>query len=284
MYEAFYRLRIKPFQLSPDPRFFFSSKGHKRAMAYLEYGVQQGEGFIVITGEIGAGKTMLARTLARKLEAANNVVLAQVVSTQLEADDMLRMVAAGFGLPDENSKAVLLKKLEQRLLGIHSQGKRALLVVDEAQNLPPRSVEELRMLSNFQSGEKPLLQSFLLGQPEFRRTLQDASMEQLRQRVIASCHLGPLDAAAETQGYIVHRLQTAGWRGDPSFSEDAFAAIHVYSGGIPRKINVLCDRLLLLGRLDKKHEFSGKQVAEVVDELQQEFAPPMLQASQAGAG
>ena len=109
-------------------------------------------------------------------------------------------------------------------------------------------------------------------------------MEQLRQRVIASCHLGPLDAAAETQSYIVHRLQTAGWRGDPSFSEDAFAAIHVYSGGIPRKINVLCDRLLLLGRLDKKHEFSGKQVAEVVEELQQEFASPMLQASQAGAG
>lgn len=284
MYEAFYHFRFKPFQLSPDPRFFFSSKGHKRAMAYLEYGVQQGEGFIVITGEIGAGKTMLARTLARKLEAANNVVLAQVVSTQLEADDMLRMVAAGFGLPDENSKAVLLKKLEQRLLGIHAQGKRALLVVDEAQNLPPRSVEELRMLSNFQSGEKPLLQSFLLGQPEFRRTLQDASMEQLRQRVIASCHLGPLDAAAETQAYIVHRLQTAGWRGDPSFSEDAFAAIHVYSGGIPRKINVLCDRLLLLGRLDKKHEFSGKQVAEVVEELQQEFAPPMLQASRAGSG
>jgi general secretion pathway protein A len=283
MYEAFYHFRVKPFQLSPDPRFFFSSKGHKRALAYLEYGVQQGEGFIVITGEIGAGKTMLARTLARKLESQNNVVLAQVVSTQLEADDMLRAVAAAFGLPDETNKSVSLRKLEQRLLGIHAQGKRALLMVDEAQNIPPRSVEELRMLSNFQSAEKPLLQSFLLGQPEFRRTLQDPSMEQLRQRIIASCHLGPLDAA-ETEAYIVHRLQTAGWRGDPSFSADAFAAIHAYSGGIPRKINVLCDRLLLLGRLDKKHEFIGGEVAEVVAEMQQEFAPTMLQATHAGAG
>jgi putative secretion ATPase (PEP-CTERM system associated) len=281
MYETFYHLRAKPFQLSPDPRFFYSSKGHRRAMAYLEYGVQQGEGFIVITGEIGAGKTMLALNLARKLES-QNVVLAQVVSTQLDADDMLRLVAAAFGVPDDKSKGVLLKKLEQRLLGIHAQGKRALLVVDEAQNIPARSVEELRMLSNFQSREKPLLQSFLLGQPEFRRTLQDPSMEQLRQRIIASCHLGPLDAA-ETEGYIVHRLQTAGWRGDPAFSADAFAAIHAYSGGIPRKINLLCDRLLLLGRLDKKHEFGGNEVMGVVDELQQEFAPTMLQVSQAGA-
>lgn len=281
MYETFYHLRAKPFQLSPDPRFFYSSKGHRRAMAYLEYGVQQGEGFIVITGEIGAGKTMLALNLARKLES-QNVVLAQVVSTQLDADDMLRLVAAAFGVPDDKSKGVLLKKLEQRLLGIHAQGKRALLVVDEAQNIPARSVEELRMLSNFQSREKPLLQSFLLGQPEFRRTLQDPSMEQLRQRIIASCHLGPLDAA-ETEAYIVHRLQTAGWRGDPAFSADAFAAIHAYSGGIPRKINLLCDRLLLLGRLDKKHEFGGNEVMGVVDELQQEFAPTMLQVSQAGA-
>ena len=282
MYESFYQLRAKPFQLSPDPAFFFSSRGHRRAMAYLEYGAQQGEGFIVITGEIGAGKTMLAQSLARKLES-QDVMLAQVVSTQLEADDLLRLVAAAFGLPDEKSKGILLRKLEQRLQTGHAQGRRALLVVDEAQNLPANSVEELRMLSNFQSGGKPLLQSFLLGQPEFRRTLQGPSMEQLRQRIIASCHLGPLDAK-ETQAYIVHRMQTVGWRGDPSFSEDAFAAIHAYSGGIPRKINVLCDRLLLLGRLDRKHAFTGSEVASVVDELQQEFAPPMLQVGQAGGG
>ena len=280
MYQAYYQFRAKPFQLSPDPRFFFSSRGHRRAMAYLDYGVHQGEGFIVITGEIGAGKTMLARTLARKLESSQNVVVAQVVSTQLKADDIVRMVAAAFDLPGTTTKAALLKKLEQFLLGCHSQGKRALLVVDEAQNLPADSVEELRMLSNFQSGEKSLLQSFLLGQPEFRRTLQSPSMEQLRQRVIASCHLGPIDAA-ETEAYIIHRLQTVGWHGDPSFSADAFAAIHEYTGGIPRKINVLCDRVLLMGCLDDKHAFTGKEVAGVIDDLQQEFAPAALQVNQA---
>jgi len=283
MYQAYYQFRAKPFQLSPDPRFFFSSRGHRRAMAYLDYGVHQGEGFIVITGEIGAGKTMLARTLARKLESSQNVVVAQVVSTQLKADDIVRMVAAAFDLPNTTTKASLLKKLEQFLLTCHSQGKRALLVVDEAQNLPADSVEELRMLSNFQYGEKSLLQSFLLGQPEFRRTLQSPSMEQLRQRVIASCHLGPIDAA-ETEAYIVHRLQTVGWHGDPSFSADAFAAIHEYTGGIPRKINVLCDRVLLMGCLDDKHAFTGKEVAGVIDDLQQEFAPAALQVNQSRGG
>jgi len=139
------------------------------------------------------------------------------------------------------------------------------------------------MLSNFQCGEKSLLQSFLLGQPEFRRTLQSPSMEQLRQRVIASCHLGPIDAA-ETEAYIVHRLQTVGWHGDPSFSADAFAAIHEYTGGIPRKINVLCDRVLLMGCLDDKHAFTGKEVAGVIDDLQQEFAPAALQVNQSRGG
>jgi general secretion pathway protein A len=276
MYEDFYKFRAKPFQLSPDPRFFFSSKGHRRAMAYLVYGVHQAEGFMVITGEIGAGKTMLVRTLARQLES-QNVVMAQVVSTQLEADDLLRMVAAGFGLPHESSKAALLTRLEQFLLSTHRQGKRALLMVDEAQNLPASSVEELRMLSNFTSGEKPLLQSFMLGQPEFRRILQSPAMEQLRQRVIASCHLGPMDRA-ETELYITHRLQTVGWKGDPSFSEDAFVAIYQHTGGIPRRINLLCDRLLLMGFMDEKHALTGKEVAEVIGELHQEFAPAPVRA------
>ena len=274
MYEDYYHFQAKPFQLSPDPSFLFASWGHRRAMAYLVYGVHQGEGFIVITGEIGAGKTMLASTLARKM-ASRNLVLAQVVSTSLEADDVVRMVAAAFGLSQENSKAVLLNRIEQFLIACQRQGKRVLLVVDEAQNLPARSVEELRMLSNFVCADKPLLQTFLLGQPEFRRTLQSPEMEQLRQRVIASCHLGPLDGA-ETEAYIVHRLQTVGWRDDPSFGRDTFDAIYQHSGGIPRKINILCDRLLLMGRLDEKHAFTIKEVAAVIDELQQEFAPADL--------
>jgi len=280
MYEAYYHLQAKPFQLSPDPRFFFSSRGHRRAMAYLVYGVHQGEGLIVITGEIGAGKTMLASTLARKM-ASRNLVLAQVVSTSLEADDIVRMVAAALGLSQENSKAVLLNRIEQFLIACQRQGKRVLLLVDEAQNLPARSVEELRMLSNFVCADKPLLQTFLLGQPEFRRTLQSPEMEQLRQRVIASCHLGPLDGA-ETEAYIVHRLQTVGWRDDPSFGRGTFDAIYQHSGGIPRKINILCDRLLLMGRLDEKHAFTVKEVDAVINELQQEFAPADLRDRQEG--
>ncbi len=282
MYEAYYHFQAKPFRLSPDPRFFFSSRGHRRAMSYLMYGVHQGEGFIVITGEIGAGKTMLANTLASKM-ASQNLMLAQVVSTNLEADDIVRMVAAAFGLSQENSKAVLLNRIEQFLLACHKQGKRVLLVVDEAQNLPARSVEELRMLSNFVCADRPLLQTFLLGQPEFRKMLQSPQMEQLRQRVTASCHLGPMEGA-ETAAYIVHRLKTVGWRNDPSFSDDAFAVIHQQTGGIPRKINILCDRVLLMGHLEEKHAITGKEVAEVIGELQQEFAFADPRVGQKGRG
>jgi len=268
MYETFYQLRAKPFALNPDPRFFFGSKGHKRAMAYLEYGLSLGEGFIVITGEIGAGKTMLVRYLFKKLEH-ENVVAAQLVSTQLEADDMLRAVSAAFGLEQEGlNKASLLKKLESYLLSIVKQGKRPLLVVDEAQNLAPRAVEELRMLSNFHHAEKPLLQSFLLGQPEFRVTLQSEEMQQLKQRVIASYHLGAMDLS-ETRAYIQHRLDLVGWKNDPSISDTAYALIFEFTSGIPRKINTLCDRLFLLGFLSEKHAF---EVQEVIDDLGQEVA------------
>jgi putative secretion ATPase (PEP-CTERM system associated) len=274
MYETYYHLNARPFQLSPDPRFFYSSSGHRKALAYLVYGASQREGFIVITGEVGAGKTMLARMLALKLEQ-QNLVLAQIVSTQLGADDMLRMVGAAFGLPEEKSKAGLLRDIERLLTAMHKQGRRALLLVDEAQNLPIGAIEELRMLSNFQYGEKSLLQTFLLGQPEFRRTLQSPGMEQLRQRVLASCHLGPIDAS-ETQPYIMHRLRIAGWNGDPALSDDVYATIHRHTGGIPRKINLLCDRLLLLGRLDDKHRIGADDVAEVVEDLGHEYAPLTL--------
>lgn len=278
MYEAYYHLRTKPFLLSPDPRFFFSSRGHRRAAAYLVYGAHLGEGFIVITGDIGAGKTMLAAMLAQKL-APRNLVLGQVLSTRLGPDDLVRMVAAAFGLPQHDSKAVLLDRLGQFLLACNQQGKRALLIVDEAQNLPSMSVEELRMLSNYVHANRPLLQTFLLGQPEFRRTLQGPDMEQLRQRVLACYHLGPLDQG-ETEAYIMHRLKVAGWQGNPSFSPDAFAAIHQYAGGIPRRINILCDRLMLMGCLDQKHAFTAAEVAVVTDEMQQELAPDAWRVNQ----
>lgn len=278
MYESFYRLTAKPFSLNPDPKFFFGSKGHKRAMSYLEYGLHQGEGFIVITGEVGAGKTTLVRNLFRKMDTAN-LVAAQLVSTQLDAEDTLRMVAASFGLEHEEApKAVLLKRLEAFLTSCREQDKRALLVVDEAQNLTPRAVEELRMLSNYQAADSSLLQTFLLGQPEFRVTMQSAGMTQLRQRVIASYHLGPLDAE-ETRGYVEHRLHTVGWTDDPSFADTAFNEIFTFSGGIPRKINTLCDRLMLMGYIEEKHQFGVAEIKEVIADIQREMAYPEYQDS-----
>ena len=271
MYEDYYRFNAKPFQLNPDPRFFFGSKGHKRAMAYLDYGLSLGEGFIVISGEVGAGKTTLVRNLFRQLDA-NSLVAAQLVSTQMDAEDTLRSVAASFGLEHEGlAKSSLLKNLEDFLIAATRQGKRALLVVDEAQNLTPRAVEELRMLSNFQNNDRSLIQTFLLGQPEFRGILQSPNMQQLRQRVVASYHLGPLDSS-ETQGYIEHRLRTVGWQGSPSFDNEAFAALHRFTGGIPRRINTFCDRLLLFGFLEEKSHFGDAEINEVISDLKTEMA------------
>jgi len=282
MYESFYGLTGKPFQLNPDPAFYFGSRGHKRAFAYLQYGVYQSEGFIVITGEIGAGKTTIVRSLFEQLDR-DRLVAAQLVSTQLDADDVLRSVSAAFGLPAKAvDKATLLASLEAFLCQLAIDGKRALLVVDEAQNLTPRAVEELRMLSNFQLGEQALLQSFLIGQPELRDMMHGQQMQQLRQRVIASYHLGPMDKA-ETQAYIEHRLVHVGWKGDPSIDAAAFELVYTLSGGIPRRINTICNRLLLAGYLQEKHAFGTDDVQAIAREIREELGPETALASVAVA-
>ena len=273
MYEAFYGLKSKPFQLNPDPNFYFASKQHRRAKAYLEYGVSRNEGFVVITGEIGAGKTTILRTLIEGLHGSN-VVTGHLVTTQLGAEDTLRMVGAAFGFKVKDvPKSELLITLEAFLISQTSQGKRCLLIVDEAQNLSMRAIEELRMLSNFQFGNQALLQSFLIGQPEFREILQRPEMEQFRQRVAATCHIGPLDPP-ETRAYIEHRLKCAGGTDKPAWGEGSFEAIHKATRGIPRRINSVCDRVLLLGFLAGRTTLTVDDVNEVVKELDAENAVP----------
>jgi general secretion pathway protein A len=282
VYETFFGLTGKPFQLNPDPAFFYGSRGHKRAFAYLQYGMHQGEGFIIITGEVGAGKTMLVRSLLEQIDP-NELVAAQLVTTQLDAEDLLRAIAMAFGLATKAmDKAQLLAELEAFLVSLVPQGKRALLIIDEAQNLSARAIEELRMLSNFQLGNQGLLQSFLMGQPELRQLMQGPALQQLQQRVTASYHLGPMDRA-ETQAYIEHRLRHVGWGNDPRFESGAFDAIYTFSGGIPRRINSLCNRLLLAGALAEEHTFTAASVDATADEIRLELSAGSSSAVGAGA-
>lgn len=272
MYEHFYGLESKPFQLNPDPNFYFGSKQHSRAKAYLDYGVQRSEGFIVITGEVGAGKTTLVRGLLDSLDPEKTIA-AHLVTTQVDAEDIVKLVSAAFGVAAiGTSKADMLLALEAFLVDQVRQEKRCLLVVDEAQNLTLRAVEELRMLSNFQFETQALLQTFLVGQPEFRSILQNPNMHQLRQRVTASCHIGPLDLN-ETGEYIEHRLKKAGSTGYPNFSAGAIEGIFKETNGIPRRINFVCDRLLLYGFLSEKTQLEGDDVSEIVREIAEENVP-----------
>ncbi len=269
MYTEFYKLQALPFQLTPDPRFFFGSAVHNRAMAHLTYGLNQGEGFIIITGEVGAGKTTLVGYLLATVDAARYVA-AKIVTTHLGGDDMLRMVAAAFGLDQEGAdKATLLGRFEGFLATRYVRGRLCLLVVDEAQNLSVSALEELRMLSNFQIGEHVPLQSFLLGQPQFRNLLASKQLDQLRQRVIAAYHLDPL-GDDDTRAYVKHRLRTVGWDRDPEITPAAFAEIYHHTEGVPRRINTLCSRLMLFGFLEELHQIDGEAVVQVAEDLRQE--------------
>jgi len=275
MYSDYYGLTARPFQLTPDPRFYFDSATHRKAMAYLGYGLAQGEGFIVITGEIGTGKTTLVGHLMATIDTQRLTAI-KIVSTQIEGDDMLRMAAQGMGLSTESvEKAQILERIEQYLIDQSRAGKRVLLIVDEAQNLPVSALEELRMLSNFQTSGQSLLQIFLLGQPEFRAKLHGSErLEQLRQRVIATHHLEPMQAD-EIEPYIVHRLTLAGWQGNPQFTPEAYAALYTHSEGVPRRLNALASRVMLFGAIEQLAAIDGADVAAVIADMASEAPEPV---------
>jgi general secretion pathway protein A len=267
MYDQYYGFSGRPFQLTPDPHYYFESLTHRKALSYLGYGLAQGEGFIVITGEVGAGKSTLVSHLMQTIDKAR-LTAATIVTSQLDGNDMVQMAAESFGIDTRGlDKASTLKSIENFLHAEARAGRRCLLVVDEAQNLAVDALEELRMLSNFQLGSSALLQIFLLGQPEFRDLVQSApELEQLRQRVIATHHLEPMDAD-EVEPYVMHRLQRAGWTGRPQLTEDAFDALFEETRGVPRKLNALMNRTLLMGAVEKTDVLDGALVEAVIADM-----------------
>ena len=268
MYDAHYGLSGRPFQLTPDPRFWFETATHRKAMAYLGYGLAQGEGFIVVTGDIGAGKTTLVGHLLDTIDE-QMIKIVHLVSSAIEADDLLRIVATALGVdPAAMTKAQLLTVIERGLHAVARTGRRTLLIVDEGQALSVSALEELRMLSNFQApGGQALLQILLLGQPEFRDRLHGSErLEQLRQRIIAIHHLEPM-AEPEVADYVAHRLAVVGWQGRPDFTADAFEAMFRGSGGVPRRLNMLAGRVMLHAAIEGRELIDADTVAAVLGDL-----------------
>ena len=268
MFNDFYGLTGRPFQLTPDPTFYFESLTHRKALSYLSYGLAQGEGFVVITGEVGAGKSTLVAHLMATIDPAR-LTAAQIVTSKLDGEELVHVVAQAFGLiVDGHDKASALGAIEAFLHDEARAGRRCLLVVDESQNLEIDALEELRMLSNFQLGAHPLLQTLLLGQPEFRDLIQDhPQLEQLRQRVIAAHHLDAMELS-EVQPYIEHRLKCVGWSGNPKFDQRVFTELYEASGGVPRRINQICNRLMMLGAVDQRSRIDGAMLSQVLEELE----------------
>lgn len=283
MYEEFYGLTANPFRLTPDSKFFYGSEGHRKAMSYLKYGLYQGEGFIVITGGVGTGKSTLVGQLFSELDG-NDIVAAQIGTTQVDADDCIRLICNAFEIDvDTRDKADLISAFEEFLIEQNQMGKRVLLVVDEAQNMPLRALEELRMLSNFNVGGQPLFQSFLLGQPQFLQTVGHKDLAQLQQRIIASYKLASM-STEETEEYIKHRLEMVGWQNYPAFAPEAFARIYEKTKGVPRLINTLANRIMLFAALEEASQVDREMVETVIEDQKNEEVPTEEEAAPAASG
>ncbi|MGK7861174.1 AAA family ATPase [Falsiroseomonas sp. E2-1-a4] len=265
-----YGFRAHPFQMTPDARLFYESTVHARAYAHLLYGLAQREGFVVVTGEVGAGKTTLVERLCSQLDPTGFAV-ARVSTTQVAGDDLLRLVADAFGAEPEGNKAAVLRGISAAL---RNGDRRYLLIVDEAQGLAPAALEELRMLSNVTEGGQAPMQTILLGQPQLRRTLASPDLDQLRQRVLACYHLGAL-SREETHAYVEHRMRAVGWLDHPRWDTGALDLVHRHSEGIPRRINRLCSRVLLGAALERATVLTAPLVEATAIELEEDLGGGM---------
>ncbi|MGH6901273.1 MAG: AAA family ATPase [Geminicoccaceae bacterium] len=269
MYADFYGLRALPFQLTPDSRLFYPSQMHRGALAYLTYGLRKSEGFVLITGDVGTGKTMLVDYLLSVIDT-ERYLTSKIVTTQIEPEDLIRMVASGFGLdPARHQKSTVIRQLETLFVEARRRKLSPLIIVDEVHNLPRASLEELRMISNYRRADAPLVQTILVGQSQFREALANGALEQVKQRVVASSHLRPL-SANETRGYIEHRLRAVGWAEDPVIASDVFALVYEETLGIPRRINTVFDRLMLVGYVEERHDIGADLLETVMRELRLE--------------
>ncbi|MFK8066770.1 MAG: ExeA family protein [Gammaproteobacteria bacterium] len=278
MYVKYFKFNGKPFGINPDPRFFFNSDTHKNALLSLGRGLGYGEGFVVVTGDSGMGKTTLMNALQYML-VDTNITIARIVNTQLDSGELLRYVAAELGLPyEEFSKVSLLKSIEHFLLECQSSNRRVVVIVDEAQNLSDSAIDELRMLMNIVSDNNSLIQIILFGQTRLREQLYSDIFEPLRQRIVVKYHLECFDQRL-TKSYIFHRLRTVGWVGNPAIKPEAFNAVHYHSKGIPAKINMICERLLLAACLNGAETITEEDVSNIVQEMNNDFSDSHYQNS-----
>ena len=269
VYKSFYNFKEQPFRLSPDYRFCFSHPSYANAKSYLKFAVSEGEGFVAITGEPGTGKTTLIASLLAEIDSTR-VQVATLANVQIDSANLLNMVLDEFELPiDSQRQASPMSTLKRYLVQQYKNGRRCILIVDEAQGLSPSSLDEIRLISNLQHDNNLLLQVFLVGQEKLMDIIREPGLEQLHQRFIATSHLQSLDST-ETEDYIKHRLCKVGWNNDPVFAVDVMNLIYMFSGGVPRRINLICHRLFLYGGLTQKHELVGADALHVIAELRDE--------------